>query len=636
MFKDNYYILHDLSESRSNILLTCKTNCLITYAKLHQKVIKRFFNILLFIIMIMTLSGCTSDVISDSIDLLKTGEDLSDGGTIVWGEIHVPDDYNSIQAAIEAAKSGEIIVVSPGIYKENINFQGKNIAIISTEPDNPDIVAQTVIDGNNQGTTVIFNSGEGAEARLEGLTITGGNGTQGEYEIESYDGTTLNFVRNYGGGILVASGSNPTICNNVITKNEVKNISADILGVGGGIAILDNSSPELVGNTVSDNKAEGHGGGIAIWYHSNPVIVNNSVSDNAAGDIGGGIMVAMMSSPRIKENLIKSNSASWGGGIYVAHMSEAEIISNNIELNEAESGAGVFARKTAGVLLADNVISGNTVRRYGGAVYLDNHAIVAIHYNYIENNQAASAGGGLWVDQDSRAYLIWLDKDALPHYAWPDEYSNQGNSPDNINLRKTDYIQPHTTGVSSKHIAVEDYLMNLFPESHGRTWIPEFKSIEDLSNHDKQYIVFFSKYISYNLNDAISADVVEKAALSIFGYNAIVHENVSPYFAWNQEKRVYRWDWASGSAGSSKLKVINISETVDSYLVDAVPYTSDYDVYSYRGEYIYDDEGNLVTHVFDGNESTELSYLPFMPVRRFVLTKNIDGSFYISQSYKVP
>ena len=55
---------------------------------------------------------------------------------------HVPDDFTSIQSAISGTANGDIIIVRPGTYLENLNFEGKAITLKSES--GPDV---TVIDG---------------------------------------------------------------------------------------------------------------------------------------------------------------------------------------------------------------------------------------------------------------------------------------------------------------------------------------------------------------------------------------------------------------------------------------------------------------------------------------------------------
>ena len=141
--------------------------------------------------------------------------------------IHVPGDYPTIQGAIDAAVNADIVMVDPGTYVENINFKGKAITVIST--DYPKV---TVIDGNQAGSGVRFDSGEGLDSVLEGFTIKNGSGTiglGGQY---------------YGGGIF-CKGSSPTVKNNIIHGNKAYS--------GGGIYSYSYSSPTILNNRIYGN-----------------------------------------------------------------------------------------------------------------------------------------------------------------------------------------------------------------------------------------------------------------------------------------------------------------------------------------------------------------------------------------------
>jgi hypothetical protein len=86
--------------------------------------------------------------------------------------IHVPADQPTIQAGINAAVSGDTVLVSAGTYYENINFNGKAITVTSASgPGN------TVIDGSkgNNGSAVIFSSNEKLTSVLSEFTIQNGN-----------------------------------------------------------------------------------------------------------------------------------------------------------------------------------------------------------------------------------------------------------------------------------------------------------------------------------------------------------------------------------------------------------------------------------------------------------------------------
>ena len=144
--------------------------------------------------------------------------------------IQVPADYPTIQQAIDAASTGDTVLVSPGTYVENLDFLGKSVTVKGDQ--GPPV---TVIDGSRKGNTVRFCSQEDTSSVLIGFTITNGHDP----------------VLNKGGGIYCENAS-PTIDANVIQGNEAY--------YGGGICCWKNASPSIIGNTFLDNKASAGGG----------------------------------------------------------------------------------------------------------------------------------------------------------------------------------------------------------------------------------------------------------------------------------------------------------------------------------------------------------------------------------------
>ena len=181
--------------------------------------------------------------------------------------------YASVQRAIDDAQPGHEIVVSPGLYQDKINFQGKNLMVRSTNPYDSTIVATTVIKGYANKSVVSFSKGEDANCVLAGFTITGGN--RGIY----------------------CSGSSATITNCIIARNT--NDSG-----GGGIGIEGGSNPTLTNCTIINNSASTAGGGM-ISQDSSPTLINCTFSGNSAGYFGSGICFNSGS-------LILTNCILWG------------------------------------------------------------------------------------------------------------------------------------------------------------------------------------------------------------------------------------------------------------------------------------------------------------------------------------
>jgi hypothetical protein len=241
-------------------------------------------------------------------------------GTIIY----IPGDFPTIQEGINFAVMSDTVLVQPGVYYENINYNGKNIVIGSLFLITQDstYIADTVIDGTHSGNVVKFKNGESCFAVLTGFTITNG---LAEYFWNYH----------YGGGIICAN-SNPTITDCIITGNI-----ATPYGKGGGV-FCGISCAKFINVIITDNYASDTGGGIQMNVSSHVILNNVTISNNNA-TWGGGMYIYGDCNPIISYVTIFDNIASSEGGGIICHVNCNPILSNlTVSENYSPLGAGIF------------------------------------------------------------------------------------------------------------------------------------------------------------------------------------------------------------------------------------------------------------------------------------------------------
>ena len=276
-------------------------------------------------------------------------------------------DAPTIQAAIEIAEDGDVVLVGPGTYYENINTRGKAIHLKSEfGPES------TTIDGSGlDSSVVVCNSGETNDTIIEGFTITGGRGWSPSWAPYS----------RLGGGVLLYEAA-PRVLNNVVAGNHAIDVSQpEGHSRGGGISFggVKKDLPPVVvkGNIVEDNWASVNGGGINIGY---PCLIQGNIirrNKTERGDGAGIYLLGNVGQVLIRENwIIENQSGDHGGGIYVADIEHADPPS-------VEVCGNLILRNTSHTTIATDC-SGGGIYLYGGAV---------VHHNTVAFNDAEALAG---------------------------------------------------------------------------------------------------------------------------------------------------------------------------------------------------------------------------------------------------
>ncbi len=252
-------------------------------------------------------------------------------------------DTETIQEAVDAAASGDVVCVLSGSYTENLVLDAGELSLVGLAG-----AEETIIDGGGSGSALVFQYGD--SSTVQGFTLTGGAGTL-------FDPDNDGALDACGGGVFV-----------------------------------DASTASLVDVIITGNAAD-DGGGLYV-NNASLLLSDSQVSDNQAGRYGGGVRLRHAEDVQLESVQVSTNTSVTGGG-FSLYDSELVLIDGTISANLAESnGGGLYVGTDSTVELSAGSITGNSAGALGGGIRAYGSQLIAAATD-ISSNTAVDAGGGV-------------------------------------------------------------------------------------------------------------------------------------------------------------------------------------------------------------------------------------------------
>jgi predicted outer membrane repeat protein len=305
-------------------------------------------------------------------------------------DILVPDEYGTIQEAIDHSWHGGTVWVADGIYQgqgnRDLDFKKRAITVRSVNgPENCIIDCEGSVSDPHRG--FYFHRGEDPNSKLIGFTIQNGYGLYNKGggirclgsspTIE--DCNIRDCHAHYGGGMYNEQGSNPNLRNCTFENNLAEGAYGWGAVSDGGGMYNHESHPTLTNCRFIGNRAFGEydaemywplcGGGGMYNYVSSPTLRNCSFIANTGisekEGLGGGMYNYQESSPYLEDCTFDDNVMGNGGGMCNWDHCNPVLIrctfrrNSGISYDEGETGGGMYNREYSYPTLEDCLFEAN-------------------------------------------------------------------------------------------------------------------------------------------------------------------------------------------------------------------------------------------------------------------------------------
>lgn len=251
-----------------------------------------------------------------------------------------PQELQDLQSMIDAAESGDVLDVGPGVYLGGVTID-KPLSLSGR--------GGPVIDAGGEGNAINIEAPDvtvsGFVVRNTGASIDRENSG---FSVNAPRAVVVdNVLENVLFGIFLRGATDSVIANNVVGAKDL-----DIARRGDGIRLWESHRSTIQGNTVSKGRD------VVLWFSDDLEIVGNRVSDGRYG-----LHFMYSDNATVTDNELIANSV----GTFLMYGRDLTLTNNTFAENNGPSGYGLGLKDMDGVTAVDNRFIANRV-----GVYLDN------------------------------------------------------------------------------------------------------------------------------------------------------------------------------------------------------------------------------------------------------------------------
>jgi len=315
---------------------------------------------------------------------------------------NVPSQYSTIQAGLNAAQSGDTVLVQPGTYIENIFWPTLNGIKLIAAGD----TTNTIIDGNKIGSIITMNG----HLIIDSSTCIYGFTLKNGYSYSKGGGICIDSASpylshlnifsnssNYGGGIYIRAGQLFLKSSHIFSNNG---------SFGGGIYIVPYTYagnnylalPYFIDSCLfNDNESFYYGGAISVWSTtqidssliSSSVFANNSSIVNGSYTTGGGAIYISYSNTTVNNCEFNKNRtySPWsddGGAAICTRGTKLYVFNSKFIKNSSGYGPGGALNVSYYTQIKNSLFYKNTAYSRGGGVSAETYLDIS-NVNFIEN-----------------------------------------------------------------------------------------------------------------------------------------------------------------------------------------------------------------------------------------------------------